>query len=154
MTHKGDRDMRKIVMVVLSASLVFGAFGAPAADAAKKKARKASATYDLPAIGAAGIGVCSPGTIGCVDFATASGERKVSVEIVDSAGTPVFASVSQDLNGDNQADVSTDICGKSDGAIPIEPGFGVTVFIWEGPGANPVCPGFASSGTINLTFSK
>ena len=146
--------MRKIVMVVLSAALVLGAFGVPAADAAKKKARKASATYDLPAIGIGGLGICSPGTIGCVGFGTAANERKVEVEIVDSAGTPVFASVTQDLNGDQQADTSVDICGASDGPIAIEPGFEVTVFIWEGPGASPVCPGFASSGTINMTFSK
>lgn len=148
--------MRKIITVLMTAAFVVGAFGAPAADAGKKKAkpRKASATYDLPAIGAAGLGVCSPGTIGCVGFGTAANERNVEVMIEDSAGTPVYASVTQDLNGDNQADTSTDICGASDGPIAIEPGLEVTVFIWEGPGISPVCPGFASSGVINMTFTK
>ena len=148
--------MRKIITVVVSAAIVLGAFGAPAADAAKKKAkpRKASATYDAPAIGAGGAGICFPGTIGCVSFGTASNEHFVEVVVEDSAGTPVFASVTQDTNGDNQADTGTDICGASEEPIPIEPGAPITVFIWEGPGASPVCPGVATSGTINISFLK
>ncbi len=147
--------MRKLATIILSASLVLGAFGAPAADAAKKKkARTATAPYDGPAIGAAGLGICFPGTLGCFAFGTASNEHNVEVSIEDSAGTPVFASVTQDLNGDNQADTSTDICGASEGPIPIESGVEVTVFIWEGPGVSPVCPGFASSGTIKVKFTK
>lgn len=148
--------MRKVITLVVATALVFGAFAAPSAMAAKKKkkARVMTATYDGPAIGAAGLGVCFPGTLGCFGFGSAANEHNVEVTVEDSAGTPVFASVTQDLNGDNQADTSTDICGASEGPIPIEAGYEVTVFIWEGPGASPVCAGVATSGTITAKFTK
>lgn len=148
--------MRKIITVALSAALVVGAFGAPAAEAGKKKAkpRKASAMYEGPAIGIAGAGICSPDTLGCFGFGTAANEKFVEVEIVDDLGTPVFASVTQDLDGDNMADTSVDICGKSTEPIPIDGGYEVTVFLWEGPSASPPCASVVSSGEINVTFNK
>ncbi len=148
--------MRKVITVALSAVLVLGAFGAPADAGKKKKAkpRKASATYDGPAIGAMGAGVCFPGTLGCFGFGSAANEKAVDVEVVDSLGTPVLASVTQDLDGDGFADTGVDICGKSEEPIPIEAGYEVTVFIWEGPSVSPVCPSVATNGTINVTFRK
>jgi hypothetical protein len=148
--------MRKIITLVVATGLVLGAFAAPSAQAAKKKpkARTATANYEGPAVGVLGAGVCFPGTLGCFGFGTAATEHNVEVVIEDSAGTPVYASVTQDLNGDNQADTSTGICGASDGPIPIEAGYEVTVFIWEGPGPSPVCAGAATSGTITAKFTK
>ncbi len=148
--------MRKVITLILATALVLGAFAAPSAQAAKKKkkGRVATGTYDGPAIGAAGIGICFPGTLGCFGFGSAANEHSVEVKIEDNAGTPVYASVTQDLNGDNQADTGTNICGASEGPIPIEAGYEVTIFIWEGPGTNPACPGVATSGKITVKFMK
>jgi hypothetical protein len=155
--------MRRVAAIMALVGLVAGLYSAPAAEAKKRKKkpkkptkieRVAEGAYSAPAIGALGVGVCSPGTIGCVGFPTAPGELFVSVEITDTLGTPVFASVTQDTNGDNQADSSVDICGASTEPIPIEPGFEVLVFVWEGPGPSPVCAGTSSSGTIKMTFTN
>lgn len=149
--------MRKLLTFALAGSLLISGLMAPAnAGKKKKKApkpRTVEATYDAPAIGALGVGICSPGTIGCVDFPSIPGERYVKVEVKDSVGPMVYASITQDLNGDNQADTGTDICTSTEEAVPIEEGYGVTIFIWEGPGPSPVCAGAATSGTIKVTFS-
>jgi hypothetical protein len=146
--------MRKLITVCLTAMLLVAAFALPQAEAKKKKVRKVSGAYSAPSIGAGGLGVCSPGTIGCIPFALAAGEKFVSINIVDQSGQAVFASITQDLNGDNQSDTSTDICGATEEPVAIEPGYEVTVFIWEGPGPAPLCAGVATSGEIQAEFSK
>lgn len=154
--------MRKSITAVLTAGLVLGAVAVPAAQAGKKKAPKrtervAEASYQGPAIGAAGRGICSPGTLGCFPFGASATEKYVSIEIADTVPSGVFASVTQDLDGDNFADTTVDICGTTPEPVQIEPGIEVTVFLWEGPGVttagNP-CPGGATQGTITATFSN
>lgn len=150
--------MRRMMTVLLSVVLLVGAFALPQAEAGKpkKKTRKASGAYELPALGVAGLGLCSPGTIGCVPFPLAAGEKFVSLTINDSTGAPVFASITQDVDGDNTADESVDICGKTDKPVAVKPGVEVLVFIWEGPGRaeSGVCAGASSSGTIDAVFSN
>ncbi len=150
--------MRKTMTVVLSVVLLIGAFALPHAEAgkAKKKTRKASGAYELPAIGVFGAGLCAPGTIGCIPFPLAQGEKYVSLTINDSTGALVFASITQDIDGDNMPDESVDICGKTDKPVKVKPGVEVLVFIWEGPGMaeSGVCAGASSSGTIDAVFSN
>ncbi len=148
--------MRRTLIALLAVFLMAAVLGGPAMAKKKKKPKPRTATgaYQAPAIGALGLGVCSPGTIGCFDFASTTGEYFVDVTVADAASPMVFASVGQDTDGDDNVDTSTDICGSGED-IPIQPGFGVTVFIWEGPGltaAGP-CPGASTSGEIEVTFT-
>lgn len=149
--------MKKVMPVALTAVLLVSGLMAPAHAQKKKKKppkpRTAEADYAGPAIGAAGVGACSPGTLGCFGFPSTQKELYVQVQIEDSASPMVYASITQDLNGDNQADTSTGICGATEEPVPIDPGYEVTIFIWEGPGPSPVCAGLATSGTIKVTFS-
>lgn len=148
--------MKKLISVALTGLVVMGGLVAPAQAQKKKKPpkpRTMEAPYQAPAIGAAGLGVCSPGTIGCIGFPSTSQETYVKVEVTDSVSPMVYATITQDLNGDNQADTSTGLCTATEEAVPIDPGFEVTVFVWEGPGPDPVCPAAATSGTIKVTFS-
>lgn len=152
--------MRRTITTLLVLSLIGGAFAAPAANAAKKKKkpkrveRTAEGTYDLPAIGAGGLGICFPGTIGCIAFGATAEEKFIEVSVKDQLGQNVYASVSQDIDGDNRGDQGFNICGSTTEPMPIEPGVEVIVFIWEGPGIRPPCAGASSSGKVTVTFSN
>lgn len=144
--------MRKIITVALSAGLVLGAFGAPAAEAGKKKAkpRAASAVYDNPSIGSSDIGGLG---IGIPSFGTAATENFMTVKITDSTGLPVPASVSWDTDGDGISDTGFEMCGETEEPMPIEGGNTINVFVWALP--STTCPtGTATSGTVEVTFSK
>ena len=145
--------MRRIIATVATAALVVGALMAPAADAAKrKKPRKAQATYDTPAIGLGGVaGLCS-GANGCAAFPVGAKERSISVVVTDSTGTAVYARVTQDIDGDGQADSATPFCGSSGGKIPIEPGIAVNVFVYPVGVLPAPCQGVATSGVVKATF--
>jgi hypothetical protein len=150
--------MRKTIMVLLSASLVFGAFAVPHADAKKKKpkkvVRKAESVYDTPAIGHPDVVVGCSGSTGCATFAIGANEAFASFEIVDSLGQPVYGSVSQDLDGDGLGDVGFNFCGKTEAPQPIEPGYAINIFIGAGPGTSPACVGAATTGVVKGTFSN
>lgn len=145
--------MRKIITVALSAALVLGAFGAPAAEAGKKKKakpRKASAVYDNPSIGSSDIGGLG---IGIPQFGTAANENFMTVKITDETGLPVPASVSWDTDGDGISDTGFEVCGATEEPMPIEGGMTINVFVWALP--STTCPvGTATSGTVDVTFSK
>jgi hypothetical protein len=147
--------MRRTIATLLTSALVMGALMAPAADAAKKKKkpRKAQATYDSPAIGIGGVaGLCN-GANGCAAFPLGAKEKFISVNVVDSTGTPVYARVTQDLDGDGQADAATPFCGKTDGKIPVEPGVTINVFVYTVGVLPAPCQGVATSGVVKATFS-
>ena len=135
--------------------LVAGALAAPGAEAKKRKKRTVETTYTEPALGTAGVGVCFQGA-SCVFVEPMPGERRVSVKVVDELGLPVYASIIQDTSGDGNYlatdDRTVHICGSTTKPLKIEPST-VTVWVWQGPGAVPPCPGFASSGTVKTTFS-
>ena len=149
--------MRRTLTLILTAALVAGAFAGAPADAKKKKKKKpkprtVTATYDSPALGLGGVvGLCIAPN-GCVPFATSPKERFVSVKIDDSSGTASYGRVTQDLDGDGQADEATPFCGKTEKPVPIQPGIEVNVFIYS-LGANPPCAGVGTSGSVTATFT-
>lgn len=149
--------MRRVISIAIAAALVLGAFTATAAEAKKRRkrvVRKAEATYDTPAIGVGGVaGLCS-GANGCAALPVAANERFISVVVEDSSGTSVYARVTQDTNGDGQADSATPFCGTSGGKIPIEPGIAVNVFVYAAGVLPAPCPGVATSGVVKATFTN
>lgn len=151
--------MKKTLIVGLVIGLLAGALvGSAEAGKKKKKPKKvtrvAESAYDTPAIGHPDLIVGCSGSTGCAIFAVGPTERFASFEIKDSLGTPVYAVAGQDLDGDNFADTSFSFCGKTPEPVAVEPGFEINIFISAGPGANPPCPGAASSGVVTGTFSN
>ncbi|MGH2757409.1 MAG: hypothetical protein ACRDI3_06440 [Actinomycetota bacterium] len=144
--------MKRFLVLTLVVGLMAGALtSAEAAKKTKKKTRTAKSTYEAPAIGSGG-GVCLGATNSCGDIATGPDERFVMIKIVDQAGFDVYATVGQDLDGDSLTDTSTEICGKSEEPIPIEPGVAVTIFPWAV--GSPTCPGVATTGTVTAKLSN
>jgi hypothetical protein len=151
--------MRKTITVLLAASFAVGAFSAPMADAKKKKKkpviRKATAAYDSPAIGHPDVAVGCVGANGCAVFAVGAKERFAAFNVTDSAGQAVYVNGGQDLDGDQFADTSFSFCGSTDGAIPIEPGYEINLFISAAPGGGTSpCAGVGTSGTVDGQFSS
>jgi hypothetical protein len=152
--------MRKSITLLLTASLAVGAFSAPMADAAKKKKkqviRKASATYDTPAIGHPDVAVACSGANGCAAFAVGAKERFAAFNVTDSAGQAVYVNGGQDLTGDGLADTSFSFCGKTDKPVPVEPGYQLNLFISALPGGVPdgPCAGVGTSGSVDGLFSN
>ncbi|MDP9067531.1 MAG: hypothetical protein M3N53_04150 [Actinomycetota bacterium] len=149
--------MMKRISLGLALVLVVGALASPAAGRGRKpKPRKLELTYSEPALGTAGFGLCFQGS-SCLFFDLLPKERFVSVAIEDDTGMPVYASVIQDTNEDGSYlrhdDLTVDICGKTEKPIEVEPGKPTSVWVWQGPGASPPCPGVASSGTATITLS-
>lgn len=153
--------MRKITIVMLLALVAPGLLASPVTAGKKKrppKPRKIELSYAAPAYGTAGAGVCFQGE-SCLFFGPpVKKERFFSVEIVDDLGTAVYASVIQDTNEDGNYlatdDLTVPICGETEEPIEIERAKPVSVWVWQGPGADAACPGGASSGTATATFSS
>jgi hypothetical protein len=147
--------VRRPLAVLVGLILAAGALAAPGAEAKKPKKRTVETTYTEPALGTAGVGVCFQGS-SCVFVEPLPGEKRVSVKVVDELGLPVYASIIQDTSGDGNYlatdDRTVHICGSTTKPLKIEPST-VTVWVWQGPGAVPPCPGFASSGIVKTTFS-
>ena len=137
----------------MAIAIVAGSLAAPSAAGRKPKARKATAVYDSPAIGGGdATGVCS-GSNGCVSFGVGPKETTLTLTIEDAAGLPVSATVGQDTDPSNATtEVVGRFCGTTEEPMTIEPGIAVTVWLWLLPGANPACPGAATSGTVTATF--
>lgn len=156
--------MPRTIAVALTAALILGVTGLPA-DAGKGKKKKKKKikrvmelSYTEPAYGTAGLGLCFQGS-SCLFYGPpAPKEKFFSVEIEDSLGQDVYASVIQDTNEDGSYlatdDLTVHICGATEEPIEIEPKKEVTVWVWQGPGLDPPCPGLASSGTATATFSN
>jgi hypothetical protein len=147
----------KTVVVGLVAALACAASApAGAAKRPKPKKRTIEMPYTEAAVGAAGAGVCLQGS-SCLFFGPpAPGEKHFSVVIEDDLGQPVPGSVIQDTNGDGNFlvtdDLTVGICGSTDEPVEVEPDKAVSVWVWRA-GANPPCPGTATSGTATATFS-
>ncbi len=150
--------MKRSIVAVALVSLVVASFAAPAQAGKKAKPRKVELTYSEPAYGTAGLGVCFQGA-SCAFFGDPlKGERRVSIEVTDELGTDVYASLIQDTNEDGNYlatdDLTVHFCGATEEPVAIEADKAVSVWVWQGPGANPPCPGGASSGTITATFTR
>ena len=149
--------MRKHALVVTLIIGLVAALATPTLARKKPAKRKYELTYTEPAVGTAGAGVCTQGS-SCLFFGAPAGREKYfAVEVVDDLGTAVYASVIQDTNEDGNFlvadDLTVGICGATEEPIEIEPGKAISVWVWEGPGADPPCPGGASSGTATAFFS-
>ena len=151
--------MKRTIAVGMAASLLLlGAVSAPAGARKKAKPRKYELTYTEPAVGTAGVGVCTQGA-SCLFYGSrAKGEKFVSVEIEDDLGTPVYASFIQDTNEDGNFlrsdDLTVDLCGATAEPIEVEPSKAISVWVWRTPGASPPCPSTASAGKATATFSS
>ncbi len=155
----GERNVKKAIIVALVMGLVAGALAAPATAAKKKKApkkvtREAESVYDTPAIGHPDAVVGCSGSTGCATFALGATESFISLEIVDSAGLPVYGRASQDTNGDGLGDKSFNFCGKTAEPVAVEPGVTLNIFISAAGGARPPCPGAATSGVVKAVISN
>lgn len=152
--------MKKTIAVALSLGLLVGALVAPA-EAGKKKrkpkkvTRTAEGTYDNPAIGIPGVvGTSSAG--GAVEFPLGPKEKFLSLEITDSSGQPVTATLSQDSDPSTPSwEIFATICGATDEPLEVLPAVAVRVSVYTTPGPEqPTCTGPATSGTIAATFSN
>ena len=143
--------MRKTLTTILATCLVFGAFAAPSAEAAKKKKPKVmkfELPYGGPAIGTAGAGGCS----GCPSFSTPSHQSYATISVADDTFPTAHVSFSWDTNGDGVSDTGFVVCGATTESVAVPPSTTVNVFPWALPG--PDCPtGASSSGTIAIELS-
>ena len=149
--------MRSRAVAIGMGLVLAAAIAAPAQARKKPKPRSLQLSYTEPAYGTSGVGLCFQGT-SCAFFGDPLlKEKYVSVSVEDELGTDVFASVMQDTNEDGNYLTSDDLtvhfCGETAEPVEIEPDKGVSVWVWQGPGASPACPGGASSGTITATFA-
>jgi hypothetical protein len=148
---------RNALAVTVLACLLASFPWAQAAQATTKKVHRATGTYASPAVGVSGNGggSCSQTNgFGCVEFATRPTDRTVSLRVTDQSGAPVYATWGQDYNNDGLEDKTAGFCGKTTSPIPIRGGVRLTVFVWEGPGADVPCAGVATQGTVVARFSS
>ena len=157
--------MRKTIITLVAVGLVAGALLAPAAEAGKKKKRKArvvTATYHTPAGGVAtpvvsgGISSCTTGVanVGCIEVPTTAKDRYVKIKVTDASGQNVGGYVSQgDTNGDGIGDLFGDFCGAHSSPVPITPGRPLKVSVYSGTCADG-SPSVVTTGTIKATFTS
>lgn len=153
--------MKRILILVLALGLVFGSIATAEAGKKKKKkkpvkiTREAQGSYDAPTPVAVG-GCAQTGAIGCVTIPTGPGEIYVTATVTDATGTPVPVSVQADLDGNNQSDMTYGaFCGSTEEPLLVDAG--ATIQFWVGltPGSATLgCPGFATSGTVDVVFSN
>ena len=153
--------MRKIITVALSAALVLGAFGVPAAEAGKKKKRverEAQGTYAAPATV---VGSCTQTDgIGCMTIPNGAKETYVSAKVTDATGQPVLVTIQADLDGDMSSEtVYGSFCGETDEPIKVDGG--VELIFWVSPATKTAdritggcIPGQGTEGTLDVTFSN
>ena len=154
------RGKRGVLAVLISTALITGLVGQlPAASAGKKK-KKVERTETRTYVGATGVrgasdSPCAGEPVGCVIFPIEKGERFVSLEIVDQAGQPVWASVYIYGYSDG-TDTHEHICGASENPLQLMGGLEELVVITTqttGGATNP-CAGPATVGEVVATFSN
>lgn len=92
-----------------------------------------------------------------VTFRTRPQESLVTVAITDDSGLKVPARVTQDADGDGEADTTHEFCGSTADAVAIEPGVAVKVVRLEGSCSelrDPTQYGAWTTGTVTATFSR
>lgn len=146
--------MRKILVIGLAASLVFGSFATAEAGKKKRKPKRVERVEEATYIAPARFYWAPTGdNIGGVKFPTSENDNFVSIKIEDSFGQDVSAAAGQDPEGDGTV-TTTAFCTETEEPLPIEPGLEVTVFVFVGPCTTPPGPAVATQGTVIGTFSN
>lgn len=163
MAEQPERRKARWIVVTLVAALSMIAFHGLPADAAKKKKKKVEKverSEDRQYVGATGFrGVqdspCPNEPVGCAVFPVEEGEKFVSLEIVDAAGQPVWASVYVYGYTDG-TDAHEHVCSTTAGPLALADGLDqlVVVTTQTTGGATSSCTGPATQGTISATFSN
>lgn len=132
--------MKRTILVMAVVALL-AALMAPDAVAGKKKKKPKSrtfeGTYTCPCgfqVGGIGPGWRLGSGEGGFELPVLQGEGTVrSLELKDDSGTPIFFSISQDVDGDGTQYEHTagEGCGKLKN-VPLEPGAPVVVFVYSG----------------------
>lgn len=151
---------RSILATLLSVCLLTGVVGAlPDAGAGKKK-KRVERTAEEQYVGFSGFrgaaeGACDAEPVGCVILPIEAGEKFVSVEVADTAGQPVWASV-YIYGYSAPADTHEHVCGASDGPLALGPGVTelVVILTQTTGGATSPCTGPSTTGTVTATFSN
>lgn len=146
--------MKRAIAVALALGLLGGALVAPAEAGKKRKPKRVERRAEASYTGAFNVLYFSTGgeNFGGVAFPTGGSEKYLSLEIKDASGLPSFATVGQDLDGDDFADTSHEVCGKTEEPIKIEAGYDVTVFLKQGPCGGS--PALVTQGTVSAIFSN
>ena len=153
---------RSILAGLISVVLITGLVGQlPTAVAGKKKKpKRVERTAEAQYIGFSGFrgaveGSCDQAPVACVRIPVEPGEKFVSVEVVDSSGQPVWASV-YIYGYSAPADSHEHVCGASENSFAMLEGLTelVVVVTQTTGGATSPCTGAATAGTVSATFSN
>lgn len=152
---------RSVLAVIMSVALLTGVVGTlPDASAGKKKKKRVERTAEAQYVGFSGFrgaleGACDSEPVGCVVLPIEAGEKFVSVEVTDTSGQPVWASVYV-YGYTEPASPHEHVCGASDGTFALGPGVTelVVVLTQTTGGATSPCTGATTAGTVAATFSN
>ena len=139
--------MRKLGLLVLVVMLVT----VLPAGAQRSKARTESGEYNTLTITQSPGPALSGRISNAVIFEPRPGEKFVHIEIVDDAAENVAAVVEQDVDGDDVADLSVEICNATTDPIKITPGFELSVATQEGTCLDDSLS-TPTYGTVTATF--
>lgn len=151
--------MKRSIIVALVLGLLAAMLVAPEAGAAKKKPKPRifEGSYTCPCgVQAAGQGPAwrlGSGE-GGFQVPVLAGETRLSLELTDESGLPVYFQISQDVDGDGTIyEYSNgEGCGATTEPVELEPGAPITVFIQSG--TCDAGPGLATGGTFKATLSR
>jgi hypothetical protein len=154
--------VRKLLALMMVASLVFAMVATAEAGKKKKKPKKpaktereAQGTYAAPATL---VGNCTQTDgVGCMTIATGPSESFLTAKVTDAHGQPVSISVDADLDGDMTTETNYgSFCGATEEPIQIDPG--ASIVFWVGradvAAADGCAPGVATQGTLDVVFSN
>lgn len=150
---------RSVLAVLISMALITGAVGhIPTASAGKKK--RVERTEEASYVGSSGFrgaveGTCDAPPVACVRFPIQPGDKFISIEVTDSAGEPVWASVY--INGYSDGhDAHEHVCGSSEKPFKLATGLTelVVTMTQTTGGATSPCTGPATAGSVSATFSN
>ena len=154
--------MRRTVGLIAVAGLLVAGLVAPAEAGKKKKParmeRVVEHTYQFGSPGAPGVaGACFHGTVdgsGCLTFPTAAHESFVTLEVMDSTGTPPSGILGQDTDPDNTGfEIFHTFCGGFEDPVAIPaPGMELRISVYALPA--PGCQGAGTSGSFKATLSN
>jgi hypothetical protein len=154
-------SLKKLTVLVAVAAVAVSSFGVSSADAAKKKKkpkqRVFKTTYTCPC-GVQVLGIGQGFRLGSgeggVQIVTSPKEKFITFQLTDDSGQPVYFSLTQNLEGEDnlyETDVG-DGCGKTTEPLSIpQPGADIIAFIYSGTCDTGV--GLATGGKAKAVLS-